>query len=311
MARAGARRIAVPQAHAEPAQSGAGGAGRDQRCVAGGRCLRSLRSPELGDQVLCGCADAARGDPDPRPRRGFSGFRAGLGQRCRSPPCATPSRPSPRACSQPGRKWASSGCSAPMCERSGRSPPRISATSCSTWVCRRGPEVVRSLRPTHAVAVWGNNVDAIVAGHHVAGTPCGRPTPYGRLLEYDGKILFAGVPVSTMTFFHFVEEELEPRMPFPVFAPEGYALRWKDEAGAVGVSRMRLFSLRLAGHRDLNPLASELQRRKQWREWRVGRLGLILLRARDVYDATFALAERGVFCYERQVLAGRDPWSGT
>ena len=74
---------------------------------------------------------------------------------------------------------------------------------------------------------------------------------------------------------------------------------------------MRLFSLRLAGHRDLNPLASELQRRKQWREWRVGRLGLILLRARDVYDATFALAERGVFCYERQVLAGRDPWSGT
>ena len=180
-----------------------------------------------------------------------------------------------------------------------------------TEVFRRSPGVVRSLHPTHSVAVWGNNVDAIVAGHHVAETPCGRPTPYGRLLEYDGKILFAGVPVSTMTFFHFVEEELEPRMPFPVFAPEGYALRWKDEAGAVGVSRMRLFSLRLAGHRDLNPLASELQRRKQWREWRVGRLGLILLRARDVYDATFALAERGVFCYERQVLAGRDPWSGT
>ncbi|TMD71456.1 MAG: AAC(3) family N-acetyltransferase [Chloroflexi bacterium] len=176
-----------------------------------------------------------------------------------------------------------------------------------TEVFRRGPEVVRSLHPTHSVAVWGNKADAIIAGHHVAETPCGRRTPYGKLLECDGKILFAGVPVSTMTFFHFVEEELEPRMPFPLFAPEEYALRWKDEAGVIGVSKMRLFSLRLAGHRDLNPLASELQRRKQWREWRVGRLRLILLRAREVYDATFALAERGVFCYERLVLAGHEP----
>ena len=32
-----------------------------------------------------------------------------------------------------------------------------------TEVFRRGPEVVRSLHPTHSVAVWGNNVDAIVA----------------------------------------------------------------------------------------------------------------------------------------------------
>src|SRR3989449_7833945 len=180
-----------------------------------------------------------------------------------------------------------------------------------TEVFRRGPEVVRSLHPTHSVAVWGNNVDAIVAGHHVAETPCGRPTPYGRLLEYDGKILFAGVPVSTMTFFHFVEEELEPRMPFPVFAPEGYALRWKDEAGAVGVSRMRLFSLRLAGHRDLNPLASELQRRKQWREGGRGRPGLILLRAPDGYDAHFPFGERGVFFFERLGLAGHERrWGG-
>src|SRR6266571_3397586 len=49
---------------------------------------------------------------------------------------------------------------------------------------RRGPEVVRSLHPTHSVAVSGNKADAIVAGHHAAETPCGRPTPYGKLLEY-------------------------------------------------------------------------------------------------------------------------------
>jgi aminoglycoside N3'-acetyltransferase len=149
--------------------------------------------------------------------------------------------------------------------------------------------------------VWGNRAEAIIAGHHVAETPCGRPTPYGKLLEYDGKILFAGVPVSSMTFIHFLEEEIEPHLPFPVFAPEKYALRWKDETGALGVSTTRLFSPRLAGHRDFTPLVAELKRRKQWREVRVGSGRFILLRARNVYDAGLALAQRGVFCYEQLV----------
>ena len=177
-----------------------------------------------------------------------------------------------------------------------------------TETFRRCSGVVRSLHPTHSVAVWGNRADAIIVGHHLAETPCGRPTPYGKLLEYDGKILFAGVPVSSMTFIHFVEEEIEPYMPFRVFAPGTYALRWKDITGAVGVSKVRLFSPRLAGHRDFSPLVAELKRRNQWREVRVRRARLILLRARDVYDAACALAHSGVFCYEPLVpvaLSGR------
>src|SRR2546425_534962 len=165
MARAGARRIAVPQAHAEPAQSGAGGAGRDQRCVAGGRCLRSLRSPELGDQVLCGCADAARGDPVEVIRA----LQDVLGPR------GTLMMPT-----LPFTGSAIEYTSRDLVFDVRRTPSRMGFI---TEVFRRGPEVVRSLHPTHSVAVWGNNVDAIVAGHHVAETPCGRPTPYGRLLE--------------------------------------------------------------------------------------------------------------------------------
>jgi aminoglycoside 3-N-acetyltransferase len=173
-----------------------------------------------------------------------------------------------------------------------------------TEVFRRSSEVVRSVHPTHSVAVWGNRANAIIAGHHAAGTPCGPATPYGKLLEHDAKILFAGAPVTAMTFFHLVEEELESRLPFPVFAPKRYALRWKDETGAVRVSTMRLFSRHLAGHRDVTPLAVELMRRGQWRALRLGRLGLIVLRAREVRDAALALADRGVFCYDRSVIAG-------
>ena len=170
-----------------------------------------------------------------------------------------------------------------------------------TEVFRRSPEVVRSIHPTHSVAVWGNRTDAIIAGHEHAETPCGRHTPYGRLLEYDGKILLAGVPANTMTFCYFVLEELEPRLAFPVLTRETYPMRWKDRDGTVRVTNTRLFSLHL--DHDLSSLVGELRRREAWRERRVGRVPLVLLRAREVYDAAVALAERGRLVRQRRASA--------
>ena len=175
----------------------------------------------------------------------------------------------------------------------------VSRMGLITEVLRRAPGVVRSVHPTHSVAVWGSRADTIIAGHELAETPCGRLTPYGKLLDYDGKILLAGVPPSTMTFCYFVAEDLEPRLTVPVLTPERYPMRWKDQQGTVRVSNLRLFSPRL--DHDLSPLVGELKRRNAWRERRVGSLRLMLLRARDVYDAAVALAARGMFVRERAV----------
>ncbi len=173
----------------------------------------------------------------------------------------------------------------------------VSRMGLITEVFRRSPGVARSIHPTHSVAVWGSRTDAIIAGHERAETPCGRFTPYGKLLEYDGKILLAGVPAHAMTFCYFVAEELEPRLAVPVLTRETYPLRWKDQNGMVQVSHVRLFSVHL--DHDLSPLVRELKRRAAWRQGRVGRLPLVLLRAREVYDAALALAERGMFVRQR------------
>lgn len=175
----------------------------------------------------------------------------------------------------------------------------VSMMGLLTEVFRRSPGVARSNHPTHPVAAWGSRVDAFITGHEHAGTPCGRLTPYGRLLEHDGKILLAGVPANAMTFGYFVAEELEPRLSVRVLTEEEYPLRWRDANGSVQVSHVRLFSPRL--DHDLSPLVSELKRRKQWHERRVGALRLILLRAKEVYDAAVALADRGTFLRERPV----------
>jgi aminoglycoside N3'-acetyltransferase len=173
----------------------------------------------------------------------------------------------------------------------------VSRMGLITEVFRRSPGVVRSMHPTHSVAVWGSRADAIIAGHEHAETPCGRLTPYGRLLEYDGKILLVGVTANSMTFGYFVAEQLEPRLPFPVLTRETYPMRWKDTGGTVRISNIRLFSPRL--DHDASPLVGELKRRKQWRERQVGSLGLVLLGAAEVYEAAVALAERGRFLAER------------
>ncbi|HVH66979.1 MAG TPA: AAC(3) family N-acetyltransferase [Gemmatimonadales bacterium] len=173
----------------------------------------------------------------------------------------------------------------------------VSRMGLITEVFRRSPGVVRSAHPTHSVAVWGNRAAALIEGHAHSETPCGRHTPYGKLFECDGKILLLGVPASTMTFCYFVAEELEPRLAVPVLTRERYPMRWKDADGTIRVSEQRLFSLRL--DHDLSPLIAELKRRRRWQESQVGRLQLMLVGARDVYDAAAALADRGLFVRER------------
>lgn len=175
-----------------------------------------------------------------------------------------------------------------------RTPSRMGLI---TEMFRRSRGVVRSLHPTHSVAAWGRRAQTMIAGHEQAQTPCGRLSPYGKLLEYDGKILLAGVSAHTMTFCYFIAEELAPEINFPVFTSETYPMRWKDREGSVQISNLRLFSLRL--DHDLSPLLHELKRRKQWRDCRVGRLRLVLVRAREVYDAAMALADQGKFLRER------------
>ncbi len=48
-----------------------------------------------------------------------------------------------------------------------------SAMGLVTEIFRRMPDVVRSIHPTHSVAVWGARADELVRDHHRATTPCG------------------------------------------------------------------------------------------------------------------------------------------
>lgn len=167
-----------------------------------------------------------------------------------------------------------------------------------TELFRRSPGVLRSTHPTHAVAAWGAGAAEMLANHHLARTPCGEGSPYARLLERDGRILFLGAGIESMTFFHYVEEVLEPDMPFSPFTREELALSSKDLAGTVLESKTRLFDPAVSRRRDLDRLRPVLRQDGAWTERRLGELSMVLLEARNVLTASRRLAAQGVYCYD-------------
>ncbi len=93
-----------------------------------------------------------------------------------------------------------------------RHPPRFDVRSTPCWTgripetLRQWPGAVRSLGPTHSVAALGADSRRLLAGHEDCRTPCGIGSPYVKLAEARGKIIFFGVTLDSNTSFHSAEE---------------------------------------------------------------------------------------------------------
>ncbi len=72
-------------------------------------------------------------------------------------------------------------------------------------VFRKLPGTLRSLHPTHSVCAAGPLAQWLCEGHETSDTPCGEGTPYAKLLEKDGQILFLGATLESNTSFHTME----------------------------------------------------------------------------------------------------------
>ncbi|MHB0935758.1 MAG: AAC(3) family N-acetyltransferase [Armatimonadota bacterium] len=71
------------------------------------------------------------------------------------------------------------------------------------------PDVLRSLHPTHSVAGCGPLAAACLRDHQETDSPTGRSSPFGKLLDYGGKMLWLGADLASTTFFHFLEDVTE------------------------------------------------------------------------------------------------------
>lgn len=71
------------------------------------------------------------------------------------------------------------------------------------------PGVLRSLHPTHSMAVWGKAGEAFIRGEEHAASPCPPGGAWDRLREIGAKILLLGVTHVNNTFIHVVDEAFD------------------------------------------------------------------------------------------------------
>lgn len=97
-------------------------------------------------------------------------------------------------------------------EDSALKPPYFDVLETPSWTgkvpeaARKLPNAIRSLHPTHSVAVIGKDAKNLVDGHEFVDTPCDKNSPFGILAETGGKIILVGVCHNSNTTFHTAEE---------------------------------------------------------------------------------------------------------
>ncbi|MBE0698259.1 MAG: AAC(3) family N-acetyltransferase [Anaerolineaceae bacterium] len=69
---------------------------------------------------------------------------------------------------------------------------------------------LRSVHPTHSVSGGGLRAAELLAGHAADHTPCGPNSPFSRLPQVDGQVLFLGCGMRPNTSMHAIEEHIEP-----------------------------------------------------------------------------------------------------
>jgi aminoglycoside 3-N-acetyltransferase len=171
-----------------------------------------------------------------------------------------------------------------------RSPSRMGLL---TEVFRRDPEVRRSLSPTHPVLAWGRDADAFVAGHEDTPRPFGPDSPFGRLLERNGKVLCIDAPFATVTFTHFLEDRIRDSLAVPLYEPEPMDGIVVDAEGRRRTVPTLVLSAAANALRREERLVRRLDEAGVLRRGRVGNTRLLIMDCRAMTD-----------CADRMVAAG-------
>jgi aminoglycoside 3-N-acetyltransferase len=107
-------------------------------------------------------------------------------------------------------------------------PSRMGAI---TEYFRKLPGVLRSESPTEPVCCFGPKADWFTSGHLGELTPYTRNSPFARLAEAGGKILYIGVTLDNAgTSLHVLEDAVE-EFKFPVYYSEVFHVSVKQANG--------------------------------------------------------------------------------
>ena len=163
---------------------------------------------------------------------------------------------------------------------------------------RRRPDVTRSLHPTHPVLVHGPRAAWFADEHPNCQYPCGPGSPFDRLAEADGKVVFYNVPFATYTFFHYLEHLVSPLLPFALYTDEPFHVPVVDRDGQARTVTTYVYSRETLRRRRFDVFEAALRRRGLIRQRRLGIGRIQAVRVRDTIECVMEMSRNGKFFYD-------------
>lgn len=175
------------------------------------------------------------------------------------------------------------------------SPSRMGAV---TEYFRKLPCVKRSLSPTEPVCAFGPDADYLTGGHLMEESPYTAKSPFYRVVEMQGKILYLGVTlINAGTSLHLLEDAIED-FPFPVYYSETFPVEVVDENGEKHRWNIKVHNPEMSQRRKCDDLIPLFEEAGCLSHCKIGKADALLLDARGMYDTMLRLyQERGVTMY--------------
>lgn len=166
-----------------------------------------------------------------------------------------------------------------------------------TETFRKMPGTQRSWSPTEPVCARGRQASWFVRDHHLDPTPYGPHSPFYRLAEANGKILYAGVTlINAGTSLHLLEDAVD--FPYPVYLPDPATFTVVTPEGERLAVATRIHNPDMSRRRRCDELIPLFESEGVLQKVRFGRANCLLLDARGMLEIMIrAFREQGVTMY--------------
>jgi aminoglycoside 3-N-acetyltransferase len=164
-------------------------------------------------------------------------------------------------------------------------------------VFRTSEGVFRSCHPTEPVAAWGEHAKEYIQHHTVKETPYHWDSPYGKLIQHGGKILYIGVTLDNAgTHLHTLEDALDVGV--PVYAEEVFSLRVLDYEGKQMEVTTKVHNPEYSKKRRCDELLAMFLREGVYREVYIGKAKTLVFDAEKMFHVMVnAFTDSGITMY--------------
>lgn len=174
------------------------------------------------------------------------------------------------------------------------SPSKLGAI---TETFRKRSNVLRSLHNTEPVCACGPDAQYLTAGHFQELTPYTKNSPFYRLTELNGKILYIGVTlINAGTSLHLLEDAVDFR--YPVYFPSVFDLKIKDFKGEIHEVKTKVHNPEYSKKRKCDDLIPLFLKENVCAKVKVGNADSYLFDAKKMFNSMVRnYSEKGITMY--------------